>query len=111
MFVAANSTVNSFDAISYDALGNVLTDTNQDGQWSYTYDADSQFIGAIFTPNNFDPDGLASQNIQYVYDAAGNRISETVNGVVTAYAVTTSTSTLPRRMASRPVISMTPTAI
>ena len=72
---------------TYDALGNVLTDTNQDGQWVYTYDADSQLTQAVFTPNGTDPDGLTAQNLQYVYDAAGNRISETVNGVITTYVV------------------------
>ena len=69
------------------ALGNVLTDTSQDGEWVYTYDADSQLIQAVFTPNSTDPDGLTAQNLQYVYDAAGNRISETVNGVTTTYVV------------------------
>ncbi len=83
----ANSTVNSFDLYTYDALGDLLKDTNQDGQWVYTYDADSQLIQAVFTPNATDPDGLTAQNLQYVYDAAGNRISETVNGVVTTYVV------------------------
>ena len=83
----ANSTVNSFDNYTYDANGNVLTDTNQDGQWVYTYDADSQLTQAVFTPNAADPDGLTAQNLQYAYDAAGNRISETVNGVVTTYRV------------------------
>ena len=78
-------TVNSFDNYTYDALGNVLTDTNQDGEWVYTYDADSQLIQAVFTPNSTDPDGLTAQDLQYVYDAAGNRISETVNGVTTTY--------------------------
>ena len=80
-------TVNSFDNYTYDALGNVLTDTNQDGEWTYTYDADSQLIQAVFTPNSTDPDGLTAQDLQYVYDAAGNRISETVNGVTTTYVV------------------------
>ncbi len=87
MFVAANSKINSFDVYTYDSLGNVLTDTNQDGAWTYTYDADSQLIGAVFAANNSDPDGVPNQNIQYVYDDAGNRISETVNGVLTTYAV------------------------
>jgi RHS repeat-associated protein len=80
-----HTTVNSFDNYSYDGQSNVLTDTNQDGKWVYTYDADSQLIGAVFTLNATDPDGLSAQNLQYVYDAAGNRISETVNGVVTNY--------------------------
>jgi RHS repeat-associated protein len=86
-FVVAYSAVNSFDDYTYDALGNILTDTNQDGEWVYAYDADSQLIQAIFTPNSTDPDGLTAQNLQYVYDAAGNRVSETVNGVITTYVV------------------------
>ena len=85
--VPDHGTVNSFDDYTYDALGNVLTDTNQDGQWVYSYDADSQLTQAVFTPNNSDPDGLTAQNLQYVYDAAGNRISETVNGVTTTYVI------------------------
>ncbi len=86
-YAAASGPVNSFDNYTYDALGNVLTDTSQDGEWVYSYDADSQLKQAVFTPNATDPDGLTAQNLQYVYDAAGNRISETVNGVVTTYVV------------------------
>jgi RHS repeat-associated protein len=86
-YASPNGQINSFDDYTYDALGNVLTDTNQDGEWVYTYDADSQLIGAVFTPNSIDPDGLTPQNLQYVYDAAGNRESETVNGVTTTYVV------------------------
>jgi RHS repeat-associated protein len=82
-----HTTVNSFDKYTYDALGNVLTDTNQDGQWVYTYDAESQLIKAAFTSNSTNPDKLTAQNIEYAYDAAGNRTSETVNGVTTTYAV------------------------
>jgi RHS repeat-associated protein len=86
-YASVNGPVNSFDDYTYDALGNVLTDTSQDGEWSYTYDADSQLAQAIFTPNDIDPDGLAAQDLQYVYDAAGNRESETENGVTTTYVV------------------------
>ena len=86
-YVAAHSTVNSFDDYTYDALGNVLTDTSQDGEWTYAYDADIQLIQAIFTSNSTDPDGLTAQDLQYVYDADGNRSSETVNGVTTTYTV------------------------
>ena len=60
-YVPANHAVNSFDTYTYDALGNVLTDTNQDGKWVYTYDADSQLIHAVFTPNATNPDGLAAR--------------------------------------------------
>jgi RHS repeat-associated protein len=80
-----HTTVNSSDAYTYDTVGNVLTDTNQDGQWVYTYDTDGQLTNAVFTPNATNPDGLMAQNLQYVYDAAGNRISATVNGVTTTY--------------------------
>jgi RHS repeat-associated protein len=78
-------TVNSFDDYTYDAMGNALADTNQDGQWTYTYDADSQLVHAVFAPNNTDPDGLTAQDLQYDYDPAGNRVSVTENGVMTVY--------------------------
>jgi RHS repeat-associated protein len=86
-YAADHTTVNSFDDYTYDARGNVLTDTNRDGVWTYTYDADSQLTQATFAPNASDPDGLAAQNLQYAYDATGNRVSETVNGVTTSYSV------------------------
>ncbi len=86
-YASAGGTVNSFDVYTYEALGNELTDTNQDGKWVYTYDADSQLTDAVFTPNSTDPDGLTAQTIQYVDDPAGNRKSESVNGVITTYTV------------------------
>jgi RHS repeat-associated protein len=76
-------TVNSYDDYTYDALGNVLTDTSQNGEWTYSYDADSELTAAVFISNNTSI--LPNENIQYVYDASGNRISETVNGVTTKY--------------------------
>jgi len=78
-------TVNSFDDYTYDGVGNVSTDTNQDGEWSYSYDADGQLIHAVFVPNASDPDGLTAQDLAYAYDPAGNRTSVTANGVTTAY--------------------------
>ena len=67
-------TVNSFDNYTYDALGDVLTDTNQNGQWVYSYDADQELIGAVFTSD--DTAIMPNQNIAYTYDAVGNRLSE-----------------------------------
>jgi RHS repeat-associated protein len=84
-YASANGPVNSFDDYRYDALGDVLADTNHDGRWQYAYDADGRLTGAVFTPNSSDPDGLTAQNIGYVYNAAGNRLSETINGVTTMY--------------------------
>jgi RHS repeat-associated protein len=86
-FAPDHVTINSFDDYTYDNVADELSDTNQDGQWRYTYDADSELTGAVFTPNNSDPDHLSAQQLQYVYDTAGNRISATVNGVTTNYAV------------------------
>ncbi|HKI34658.1 MAG TPA: RHS repeat-associated core domain-containing protein, partial [Gemmataceae bacterium] len=78
-------TVDSYDTYTYDAAGNVLTDTNQDGQWCYTYDAGGQLTNAVFTPNSSDPDKLPNQDLKYNYDAAGDRVSATDNGVTTTY--------------------------
>jgi RHS repeat-associated protein len=86
-YAAAGGAINSSDTYTYDALGNMLTETNQDGEWVYTYDAASQMLSAVFTPNNANPDQLQAQNLQYAYDAVGNRVSQTVNGVQTTYTV------------------------
>jgi RHS repeat-associated protein len=82
---ADHATVNSFDTYTYDALGHVLTDASQDGKWTYSYDADGQLTGAVFASSNTNV--LPNESIQYAYDAAGNRITQTVNGVETSYVV------------------------
>jgi RHS repeat-associated protein len=82
-----HATVNSFDIYTYDSPGNVATDTNQDGEWVYGYNADNELTSGVFTPNAKDPDGLSAESLQYAYDAAGNRVSEAINGVVTSYQV------------------------
>jgi RHS repeat-associated protein len=78
-----HTTINSYDDYTYDALNNVLTCTSQDGTWTYTYDADSELVHAVFASSNIAV--LPNQDIQYVYDGAGNRVSQTVNGVTTDY--------------------------
>ena len=77
--------VNSFDDYTYDPWGRALTDVSQNGTWTYTYDLDGELTNAVFVSSNTAV--LPNQNIQYVYDANGNRTSQTVNGVTTTYAV------------------------
>ena len=84
---APGGAVNSSFVYTYNDLGLCTTETTIDGQWVYTYDATGQLTEAVFTPNAADPDGVASQNLQYVYDAAGNRTESIENGVVTTYTV------------------------
>jgi RHS repeat-associated protein len=86
-YAAAQSIINSYDIYTYNDTGSVLSDISQDGEWAYTYDLDGELTQAVFTPNSTDPDGITSQNLQYSYDAAGNRISEIVNGTLTSYVV------------------------
>jgi YD repeat-containing protein len=56
--------------------------TTRDGTWAYTYDTTGQLTRARFTSTNT---SIVNQDLQYVYDAAGNRIRTIVNGVTTNY--------------------------
>ena len=69
---------------TYDLLGRRTGETSNQGSWSYSYDANGQLVGADFTSS--DPAVISNQSRQYVYDAAGNRISTLVNGVATSYS-------------------------
>jgi RHS repeat-associated protein len=75
--------INSRFDYTYDVLGRVNTMTTLDGQWTYTYDPNSQLTNAVFASNN--PSVTPNQNLQYFYDAAGNRTQTILNGVTTAY--------------------------
>jgi RHS repeat-associated protein len=57
--------------------------TTLDGQWTYTYDAIGQLTHAVFVSNN--PSATPNQDLQYQYDAFGNRTRTIVNGVITDY--------------------------
>ena len=57
--------------------------TTLDGQWTYGYDPNGQLLHAVFVSTN--PAAVANQDLQYTYDAAGNRTSTIINGVTTAY--------------------------
>ncbi|HEY2415142.1 MAG TPA: RHS repeat-associated core domain-containing protein [Pirellulaceae bacterium] len=81
-FAPDNSVSSRFD-YTHDALGNVTSMTTLDGQWTYGYDANGQLLHAVFVSTN--PAAVANQDLQYTYDAAGNRTSTIINGVTTAY--------------------------
>jgi RHS repeat-associated protein len=77
-------TIVSSLAYTYDLLGRRTGETSNQGSWSYSYDASGQLVGADFSSS--DPAAISNQSRQYVYDAAGNRISTLVNGVATSYS-------------------------
>ena len=79
---ADGKTVNSEFDYTYNALGLVTTEQTSDGAWAYSYDADGQLTHAVFTSTN---PNLPNQDLQYLYDAAGNRTQTIINGVTTAY--------------------------
>lgn len=80
---AADDSVNSRYDYSYDQLGQQTEVTTLDGSWSYSYDSIGQLTGAVFTSTNAE---IPDQNLTYLYDAAGNRISTVVNGDTTEYS-------------------------
>jgi RHS repeat-associated protein len=80
-FAADNSVSSRFD-YSYDLRGNVISMATLDGTWTYSYDAASQLIRAIFTSTN---PTVPNQDLAYNYDPAGNRTSTIINGVTTNY--------------------------
>ena len=79
----ADGTVNSRFDYTYDNLGRRTEVATHDGTWSYEYDLTGQLTGAVFASTN--PD-IESQDLTYVYDAAGNRTQTIVNGVTENYS-------------------------
>ena len=75
-YKADNSQLSFFE-YEYDAFGNITKKKDKDGTWVYTYDSQSQLISVK------EPDGTV---INYTYDKAGNRVSETVSGTATTYS-------------------------
>lgn len=66
----------------YDVLGRRISSENEDGTWEYQYDNIGQLVRAEFTSNTVD---IEDTILTYDYDAAGNRISTSENGLITNY--------------------------
>jgi len=79
---APDSSINSFNAYTYDAAGQRVTNETQDGTWIYGYDAIGQLTSASFASTNSD---IADKSLLYKYDAAGNRTRVVEDGVETLY--------------------------
>ena len=79
---APNASVNSRFDFTYDALGQRITEGTLDGNWTYKYDANGQLTRAVFISTNV---AIPNQDLAYVYDAVGNRIETSQNGVTTSY--------------------------
>jgi RHS repeat-associated protein len=80
---APGGSVNSRFDYTYDGLGRRITETTLDGGWAYSYDAIGELTHAVFVSN--DPGMVSNQDLQYLYDAVGNRTSTIINGATTAY--------------------------
>ncbi len=68
---------------SYDLSGRRIRMGALDGEWTYSYDAADRLTRAVFASTN---PAIADQDLQYAYDAMGNRTSTIAGGVTTLYA-------------------------
>ncbi|MCX6924165.1 MAG: hypothetical protein NT154_13285, partial [Verrucomicrobia bacterium] len=74
--------VNSRFDYTYDSRGRRKTMQTLDGKWTYGYDDLGQLTNAVFASGTV---SIPNQNLTYIYDPLGNRLSTISNGVVTAY--------------------------
>ena len=77
-----DGSINSRFDYSYDSRARRKTMQTLDGGWTYGYDDLGQLTNAVFASSNL---SVGSQNLTYVYDALGNRLTTFSNGVVTVY--------------------------
>jgi RHS repeat-associated protein/uncharacterized repeat protein (TIGR01451 family) len=74
--------VNSSFAYGYDPLGRMTSLTTAAGEWTYTYDGAGRLVHAVLAPSTL---GAPGQDLQYLYDPAGNRTATIINGLTTSY--------------------------
>jgi RHS repeat-associated protein len=79
---APDGSVNSKFVYGYDLLGRRTSMETSDGSWSYTYDLSGQLTRATFASTNM---LIPNQDLNYEYDALGNRVRTVLNGVETGY--------------------------
>ncbi len=79
---APNGAVNSHFDYTYDKRGRRTSMGTVDGDWTYDYDATGQLIRAQLASTN---PQIPNQDLQYNYDALGNRIFTVTNGVQVNY--------------------------
>ncbi|MEQ1828603.1 MAG: RHS repeat-associated core domain-containing protein, partial [Pirellula sp.] len=77
--------LNSKFDYTYDSRGRRISMTTLDGSWTYGYDGTGQLTRAIFASLN--TANIPNQNLQYFYDAVGNRTKTILNGVTTLYTI------------------------
>jgi len=75
--------LNSKFDYTYDSRGRRITMDTLDGNWTYGYDGTGQLIRAVF--ESLDTENIPNQDLQYFFDAVGNRTKTIVNGVETLY--------------------------
>jgi YD repeat-containing protein len=83
----SNATIKTFSS-SYDAVGHLLSSTNPDSSYSYSYDA----VDRISSIDNTGTIGVPAVKFNYSYDAVGNllTVNDSING--TSAGITDSTA-------------------
>ena len=80
---AANDAITSQFDYQYNAFNQISREQTLDGVWTYAYDAIGQLRRATFAS----ADGsVPNTDLIYAYDAAGNRVSTSKDGVIVDYA-------------------------
>ena len=77
-----DGTVLSWSAYTYDSNGRPTTMDTKDGRWTCQYDGAGQLTRAVFASAATD---IPSQDLAFVYDAAGNRTLTVENGITNHY--------------------------